>query len=55
MEAAQYWHAVDSTLSLLIIILTAIVTFLALIEDVPSLVVAGVAGFSTIWTQLYIK
>ena len=52
MKAARYWDTVNNVLSLMMIFLGAITTALALINGVPALVVAGIAGVTTLFSTV---
>ena len=48
MKAARYWDTVNNVLNLSMIFLAAATTFLALLNFIPTLAVAGMAGISTL-------
>lgn len=47
-KAAQHWDGIGNVLSLSLIFLGAVTTFMALVKAIPVIVVAGVAGISTL-------
>jgi len=53
MNAARDWDRLNLTLTLTLIFLGAVTTFLALLPSIPSLVVAGLAGLGTMLSTVF--
>jgi len=51
-KAAQYWDNIGNILSLVLIFLGAVTTFLALLKSIPSTVVAGLAAVATMLSAI---
>ena len=51
-RASQHWNKLENTISLVLIFLGALTTFMALVNSIPDTVVAGFTALSTMLTAV---